>query len=289
MDYYIRIQNAIDFIESNLDDKLSITDIAAEACFSAFHFQRMFQAISGFSVHEYIRRRRLSEAAVMLAETDKGILDIAMACQYNSQEAFTRAFEGCFGVTPAKYRKAVSRANLQGKMNFLDFKKKGSGEMSVGKPEIVPLSNRKIIGYAYKTNLNNDKHYEEIPGFYQHFGMNEFYMRIPDKTAPNMSYGIACNFEDDGRFSFIVGEEVGQFADQLDDGFVNFEIPEGTYAEFKAYGPAGTVPSVRDYIYGTWLPQSNYERTEGPDFEVTDVMNSRFPEDLRVKIYIPIK
>ncbi len=68
MDYYKRIQHSIEFIEENLQNNISIKDISSESCFSAFHFQRLFQAITGFSVQEYIRNRRLSEAARLLKE-----------------------------------------------------------------------------------------------------------------------------------------------------------------------------------------------------------------------------
>ncbi|MEH6979958.1 GyrI-like domain-containing protein, partial [Bacillus pseudomycoides] len=101
-------------------------------------------------------------------------------------------------------------------------------------------------------------------------------------------YGIACNFHDDGNFSFIIGEEVQGSAAELDNGFVNFEIPEGKYAEFKINGSADLVQNTRRYIYGTWLPNSNYERREGPDFEITDVLQSIYPNQMKVIIYIPI-
>ncbi|MEJ8545358.1 effector binding domain-containing protein [Brevibacillus borstelensis] len=285
MDYYERIQCAIEFIENNLHEEVAIADIAAKACFSAFHFQRLFQAISGFSVHEYIRKRRLSEAAVLLKQTRMSILDLAIACQYGSQEAFTRAFEASFGITPAKYRKADIHIAAQKKLDFLEYQKNVKGEISMNKPAIVQLSSIAIVGYAYKTNLNNEKYYEEIPGFYADFGKNGYYLRIPKKVAPDMAYGISCDFRENGDFTFIVGEEVGDLDCELEDGFVHYLLPAGKYAEFKV---SDSVQSTRTYIYGTWLPNSNYERREGPDFEITDVRQSVYPDQMKIKIYIPI-
>lgn len=288
MDYFERIQNSIEFIEENLKEQLNIIGISSQSCFSPFHFQRLFQAITGFSVQEYIRNRRLSEAAILLKGTKKNILEVAIDFQYNSQEAFTRAFVNYFGMTPAKYRKSEIVLQLQAKLNFFDYKKEMKGDFIMNKPAIVQLNKRNIIGVEYKTNLNNEKYFEEIPGFYFDFGRNEYYLQIPKKTAPNMSYGIACNFHDDGNFSFIVGEEVQEFACELEKGFVNFEIPEGKYAEFKVNGAADSVQNTRRYIYGTWLPNSNYERREGPDFEITDVLQSIYPNQMKMIIYIPI-
>ncbi len=131
----MRIQKSIDFIEKNLQKQLEITEISAQSYFSAFHFQRLFQAITGFTVQQYIRNRRLAEAARLLRETTKNILEIGFTVQYSSQEAFTRAFEICFGITPAKYRKEQVFINDQSKINFLDYKI--MGEISMNKPEIV--------------------------------------------------------------------------------------------------------------------------------------------------------
>ena len=92
MDYYERIQHSIEFIEENLQNNISIKDISSKSCFSAFHFQRLFQAITGFSVQEYIRNRRLSEAARLLKETNQNILHIAIAFPV----WFSRSVRPCF-------------------------------------------------------------------------------------------------------------------------------------------------------------------------------------------------
>lgn len=289
MDYFERIQNAIEFIEENLQEEIEINKIASKAFFSTFHFQRLFQAISGFSVQEYIRKRRLSEAAVLLKKTNKNILDIAISYKYNSQEAFTRAFKGYFNITPAGYRKTNIIVNNQNKINFLDYRKNIKGEINMNKPDIINLNKINITGYEYKTNLNDYEYFKDIPEFYNDFRKNEYYLRIPQRYKPSICYGIACNFQDDGRFSFIIGEEVDAFSEEIYDNFVSFEIPEGKYAEFKICGAVDLVQNTRRYIYSNWLPNSNYERREGPDFEVTDVCNSAFPNNMNMKIYIPIK
>ncbi len=286
MDYFERIQTSIDYIENHLQDELSITEVASKSYFSAFHFQRLFQAITGLSVQQYIRNRRLSEAASSLLATTKNILEISITFQYGSQEAFTRAFVNYFGVTPAKYRKIKNTKPLQTRMNFLDYKI--NGDLNMNKPAIISLKKRLIIGYEYKTTLQSEKYFEDIPEFYFDFGKNQYYERIENKIAPNIAHGISTNFHDDGRFSFIIGEEVQKYDSSLDDGFVNFEIPEGKYAEFKINGSSESVQNTRRYIYSVWLPNSNYERNNGPDFEITDVVNSTFPNNMKMIIYIPI-
>lgn len=290
MNYYHRIQNSIEFIEQNLDQSIDIVDIASKAFFSAFHFQRIFQAISGFSVQSYIRKRRMTEAAIMLKRTDKTILEIALVFQYGSQEAFTRAFEGCFGITPYKYRKLQeSNINLINKMNFLDYEKKILGDLDIDKPEILNCNKTYIAGYEYKTNLIDEQYFNDIPGFYHDFGRNEYYTRISERVAPAFPYGISCNYQDDGQFSFLVGEAAKGPMESFDSGIVNLEIPDGKYAVFNVDGSVEISQNTWRYIYKTWLPNSNYERREGPDFEVTDVCNSIYPNKMKMKIYIPVK
>ncbi|WP_379153025.1 effector binding domain-containing protein [Paenibacillus sp. sgz5001063] len=290
MSYYQRIQLSLDYIEEHLQEELRITEIAGKACFSAFHFQRMFLAVSGFTVHEYIRKRRLTEAAKHLRHSSESVLQISLDCQYQSQEAFTRAFQSYTGVTPGKYRKSLDMITAsQQKINFLELHKNTEGDVEqMDKPTLIQLERTPIIGCRYKTSLNGDGHYADIPAFYDDFGRHGRFMPITEKVSPGMSYGISCDYQDNGDFSFIVGEAVSETAPLPDENYHRFILPAGKYAMFKAYGPASLTPTTRNYIYGTWLPNSGYERREGPDFEITDVMNSSFPDHMRITIYIPV-
>ncbi|MGN7763743.1 AraC family transcriptional regulator [Paenibacillus sp. 22594] len=290
MSYYHRIQLSLDYIEDHLQDELRIAEIAGKACFSPFHFQRMFLAVSGFTVHEYIRKRRLTEAAKLLRHTSESVLQISLACQYQSQEAFTRAFQSYAGVTPGKYRRSLDMTTeSQHKINFLELQKNTEGDVErMDKPTMIQLEHTPIIGYKYKTSLNGDGHYADIPGFYDDFGRNGRFLPIPDKVSPGMSYGISCDYQDNGDFSFIVGEAVTESAELPDGNYAQLVLPAGKYAMFKAYGPASLTATTRNYIYGTWLQNSGYERREGPDFEITDVVNSSFPDHMRITIYIPV-
>ncbi|HNW32031.1 MAG TPA: AraC family transcriptional regulator, partial [Caldisericia bacterium] len=92
IDYIDKMQDAIDFMEAKLKEDIRLNDVAFEVGFSSFHFHRIFLANVGETVTEYMRKRRLSEAARELMETDHRILDIAVDYQFESQEAFTRAF-----------------------------------------------------------------------------------------------------------------------------------------------------------------------------------------------------
>jgi AraC family transcriptional regulator len=289
MDHYARIQLAIEHLELNLQEPFNMKEVSAAASFSAFHFQRLFQAITGFTVLEYLRRRRLTEAASTLRNTEQNILEIALSYGYQSQEAFTRAFDAHFGVTPARFRKleqeALTEEFMQQRIDFNEYRLQLGTAFHMNPPRMITLETIQIIGYDYKTNLNNEQHYAEIPGFYHEFGREQKFMNIPERIRPDMAYGVAAHFQEDGAFSFIVGEESSGSSDSLEPGYTCLEIPGGLYAEFTT---EGSEQEVRKMIYGSWLPASKYERREGPDFEVTDVWKST-PEQLDMKIYIPLK
>lgn len=171
----------------------------------------------------------------------------------------------------------------------MEYERKIQGDINIDKPNIVHINKTYIVGYEYKTSLKDEKYFEEIPSFYHDFGRNEYYMRISERIAPAFSYGINCDYYDDGGFSFVVGESIKHPLEGLENGFVNLEIPEGKYAEFKVDGSVVIAQNTWRYIYGTWLPNSNYELREGLDFEVTDVCNSAYPDRMSMKIYIPIE
>lgn len=100
------VQKTLDYIESHLKAPVTLEALARLAAFSPHHYHRIFQALVGEPVMEYVRRRRLSEAGrEMLADPTKRMLDLALEYQFSSQEAFIRAFRKCFGMTPGEFRR----------------------------------------------------------------------------------------------------------------------------------------------------------------------------------------
>ena len=113
------IQNAIAYIEDNLTEKLGIKDIASKAYVSEFHFQRIFSALCGFTVSEYIRNRRLTLAAEELSLSDAKVIDVAMKYGYDSHDSFTRAFTKFHGISPKAAKE--KGAHLKSVAPFIPF------------------------------------------------------------------------------------------------------------------------------------------------------------------------
>src|SRR5258706_15757473 len=105
MAFLAGILGACDCIEANPTAGFSTAEIAREAGLSPWHFQRVFRGMVGDAVKEYVRRRRLTAAARALGASGRRILDLALDYQFESQEAFSRAFKAQFGATPGRFRK----------------------------------------------------------------------------------------------------------------------------------------------------------------------------------------
>lgn len=99
------IETIMNYIETHLDNELSLDKISKDLNYSKFYISRVFSENTGISIYKYIQRRRLTIAAQKLVETNKPIIAIAYEAQYNSQQAFTLAFHQLYVCTPQTYRK----------------------------------------------------------------------------------------------------------------------------------------------------------------------------------------
>lgn len=112
MDYCSKVNESLKYIEENLDDKISLDQLAQKAYLSKYHYHRIFRKITGESVTKYINRRRMERASEELARTDLPIIDIALKYQYGSQESFSRAFKRAYSLTPGGYRKLYANSKF---------------------------------------------------------------------------------------------------------------------------------------------------------------------------------
>ncbi|WP_330577850.1 helix-turn-helix transcriptional regulator [Alkaliphilus pronyensis] len=119
MDLLNRLRDSIDYLEEHLEDKLDIDQVAKISLTSKFHYQRLFHMITGITVAEYVRKRRLTLAAQMLATSNAKVIDVALKYGYQSPEAFTKAFYRIHGINPSEVRdkgivlKAYPRLSFQ--------------------------------------------------------------------------------------------------------------------------------------------------------------------------------
>lgn len=100
----IDIEKVIEYIEMHLDCKLDLEQVSEASRYSKYHLHRMFADTVGITIHDYVQRRQLTEAAKLLVFSDKPIIDVALICGYESQQAFSTAFKSMYKKPPAEYR-----------------------------------------------------------------------------------------------------------------------------------------------------------------------------------------
>lgn len=108
MDWIQGIQNAINYIEEHIGEKINYEEIAKIAYSSSYHFQRVFGVVCGITLGEYIRRRRLTLAGNELLTSDSKVTDIAFKYGYDTPESFSRAFTHFHGVKPSEVKRVAS-------------------------------------------------------------------------------------------------------------------------------------------------------------------------------------
>lgn len=109
----ISIEKVIDYIEKHLDSKLELEQVAEAAHYSKYHLHRMFANTVGMTLHDYVQRRQMTEAAKLLIFSDKPIIEVAFICGYESQQAFAASFKAMYKMTPAAWREQGAFYPLQ--------------------------------------------------------------------------------------------------------------------------------------------------------------------------------
>ncbi|MNJ33058.1 Transposon Tn10 TetD protein [compost metagenome] len=153
------LRQAIDYMEDNLKNNIKIDDVAKAAALSKYHFQRMFHVLTGFTITEYVRNRRLTLAAEELTRPDSKVIDIALKYGYESPESFTKAFQRLHGVTPLVVKRNDVKLKAFPRLSF-QIQIKGETEMNY---RIVKQPASKVIG---KTSSIGKDPFKEIPDFH---------------------------------------------------------------------------------------------------------------------------
>jgi len=257
------IFKSITFIEENIYKTITIHDIAMEAQYSTYHFCRIFRALVGDSPKEYLRKRRLTIAAERLVKEETSILDIALDFKFGSHAAFTRSFKQLFNVSPKQFREEADPFRLIYKDQFSPHMLHHLQNRLIMEPEIVTRPEMKVVGTPHQYQ-ELDLNVEMLWFDFQH-KVNQISNRLGSEA-----FGIYEEYfetEDSLGFSYICAVEVSDF-DDVPEGMISRIIPEQMYAVFRHKGSISSLPETLKYIWGSWLPKSNYEYVEKPDFEL---------------------
>jgi len=259
LDWLKRMEDALAFIESNMEETLHVEKIAKAAYSSPFHFQRMFHVWTGITLGEYVRKRKLTLAAQELAVSTAKVVDVAFKYGYESPEAFSKAFRKIHGVSPSEAKqlgvplKAFPRVSFQ-------LPQLGDGEVDY---RIVDKEAFTVIGKSAEITCGNEGRSREW--FWGECRADGTLTKLGLQNSDAPFLGITMNFDEE--FTYMIGREVD--AASLADGLTLHTIPSCTWAVSPC---AGSIPDAIQNgfrkIYQVWFPATDYEHAGLPEIEV---------------------
>ncbi len=294
MEWLTCIRTAIDYMEEHLTDNISTQDVADRVYLSPFFLQRGFSLMTGYGIGEYIRNRKLYQAALDLRDTDERIIDIALRYRYETPESFTRAFSRFHGVTPSQVRSGADfRVFLPLRV---DVSVHGGNQMEY---KIVTMFPFKVIGF--QRVFDNETAYAEIPKYWDEicekyannvYAGNEPANPYEQALVDNCigEYGVCIDDLGDGKFRYLIaGKYTGG---EVPEGMVVYEFPRCEWAVFNCLGPLPeAMQSVNTRIFREWLPGNpEYELYGNANVEWYDCVNGEKDDpDYHSAIWVPVK
>ncbi|MDR3644970.1 MAG: AraC family transcriptional regulator [Clostridia bacterium] len=277
MDWIQSLNKAIGYMEDHLLDNLTCEDAAGHVYISSYHFQRGFSLLTGITVGEYMRNRRLSLAGQELILSDIKVIDVALKYGYETPESFTKAFTRFHGVTPSQAK--LEGSNLKS-FNRLIIKIRLEG----GTVMDYKIINRDLFRVFAMTRLfKAESSFSDLPKFWSEYYLNGYHKKVCGMMG-------VCEPEKSGcdEFRYGIGREYAEGAD-IPDGYEVLTIPANTWAVFRCVGPMpDAMQEVLKRIYSEWLPQAEYERIQDYDLEMYTEGDNQSKEYIS-EIWMPVK
>jgi AraC family transcriptional regulator len=289
VEWITSLKKAIAYIESHLLDEIDGYEVAEQVHISPLYFQKGFSLLTGYSITEYIRYRRLYLSALDIRNSSAKVIDTAYKYGYETPESFTKAFTRFHGVSPLTLKSDRTKIKP-----FLPLKISieitGGSNMDY---KVEKMKSFKVIGY--KRLFSFDNSYEKIPEFWNEFctncstGKNSKEVQDVIEKCIIGEYGICIdNNPSSKQFTYMIAGNYDGGA--IPEGMSLYEIPEAQWAKFRCIGPLpGALQSVNTEIFKSWLPGN-------PEWEMSDSMNIEWysvldgnSSNYESGIWIPVK
>ncbi len=276
-DYHERLNRVLLHIDRHRGEELTLDRLAGVACLSPHHFHRIFRAMVGEPLGQYVQRVRLETAVVQLQTSDRSVLEVALDAGYESAAAFARAFEQRFGVPPSQCRRE-HRFELQ--VRAARFRQMNTTMIT---PEIRTRPDTRVafvrhtgpyheVGAAWGQVCEFAARQGLLGPRSQYLGISHDDPRIT--AAEQLRYDACVTLDREVAPAGAVGVQT---------------VPGGRYAVFLHCGPHEKLMSTYDAIFGDWLPRSGEALRDQSGFELyLHTPETAAPADLRTEIWLPL-
>ncbi|WP_030671562.1 AraC family transcriptional regulator [Streptomyces sp. NRRL B-1347] len=281
-----RLNQAMEHIEAHLDEPIEVSELARIAMTSEYHFRRLFSALAGVPLSEYIRLRRLSTAGAEVLAGERTLLDIAVRYGYGSGEAFARAFRAVHGVGPSEARRTGAALRSQPRMSFRLIVE-GSSSMRY---RIVDKDEFRVVGKKARVPLVHEGPNQAIAEFIRGIGAETLrrvtelsdqepkgIVGVSDQLDPSRAEGTELDY----YHGVVTGADAPEDMDVL-------AVPAGAWAVFENSGP---FPQALQHlwrdVFTQWFPSNPYRSRPGPEILQVEVSEDRTRAD--AKLWIPVE
>jgi AraC family transcriptional regulator len=289
MEWTESLKRAISYMEAHLFDDIDGYDVAEAVHISPFYFQKGFKLMTGWSIAEYIRYRRLYLAALDVIAAGDKVIDIAYKYGYETPESFTKAFTRFHGVSPMQMKGDAHKIRPFLPLT-ISITIQGGSEMDY---KIEKMEAFKVIGYERYFSLENA--YRTLPQFWTEFLTNctqhNYSTQVQSVIEKCMigEFGVCIDDKPETKkFTYMIA---GRYdGGTIPPGMRVLEIPAAEWAKFRCTGPMpGALQAVNTEIFKNWLPGNpDYEMSESFNIEwYSNDDNSR--PDYESSIWLPVK
>ncbi|MEV6758931.1 AraC family transcriptional regulator [Streptomyces sp. NPDC051214] len=286
-----RLNQAMEQIEAHLDERIDVADLARTAVTSEYHFRRLFSALAGMPLSEYIRRRRLTVAGAEVLDGERTLLEVAVRYGYSSGEAFARAFRGMHGVGPGEARRGGATLRSQPRMSFRLIVE-GNSSMRY---KVIEKDAFRVVGRKARVPLVHEGVNPDIATFIRGLGREtlqrieslsdgsgqepEGVVSVSDKLDASRAEGTELDY-----WHGVVSGADSEVPDDMDA----LAVPAGSWAVFESAGAfPQTLQNMWRDVFTQWFPSNPYQSRPGPE-----ILRTRLSDDgthADAELWIPVE
>ncbi len=283
MDFLQGMNHAIQYIEEHLTDGVDMNEIVEYTGYSYAYFQRVFSCISGVSVAEYVRKRKMTLAAMDLKEKKERVIDVALKYGYDSADAFSRAFTAFHGITPTMAKEDDAKIKSFSPLRFqitVDGTKETRYRME--KRDAI-----RVVGIMrhFQAPENGP---QDVGIFWNELFGNRMFEKIAELSTgqPTGVHGF-MHVIDDVHVDYMIAAITDK---EVPDGMEEQMIPATTWAIFEQTGSVqSSMTDMWKQIFEEWLPSTEYEHAGTTEIECFCYNGDRRKSDFKYEIWIPVR